>query len=299
MKHLPLQNPAYQHLLLAFQHWLTLLNYAPQTIHNSPIKLQEFFHWLETRHITSIREVTHKTIHAYFAYLQSRPSRRRPGGLTLNGLKSHLVVLRCFARYLRETEQESFEVDIRLSRTVTQAKVILSREEVQQLYQSTTSDMLGLRDKAMLSIYYGCGLRRSEGVALDVGDLLLNKGLLLVRKGKNYQERYVPISERVQEHLQDYLAYARPMLLKAPRPALLLTVTGQRLEGYMMTERLKVLRLKAALHKPATLHSLRHSIATHLLQSGMSLEHIRRFLGHRSLVSTQIYTHTAHESRSL
>lgn len=300
MKQLPLHNPAHERIIIAFAHWLQLLNYEPSTVSGSPSRVQEFLHWLEEHQLTTLQQVNRKTIAAYFVYLQHRPSRRKStsgGRLSVNYLKSHLKALRQLARYLQETEQDSFAVDIRLPGSVMQPKVILTKEEVQRLYASSGTDLLGLRDQAMLSIYYGCGLRRSEGVSLNVEDVILNKGLLLVKKGKNYSQRYVPMSEQVQEHLQTYREEVRPVLLSESKstPVLFLGITGNPLTGAMMHERFRALLGKADITKAASLHSLRHSIATHLLQSGMALDHIRRFLGHRSLSSTQLYTHIAHE----
>lgn len=296
MKHLPLQNPTHERVIAAFAHWLQLLNYEPSTVYGSPIRVREFCHWLEQYALLELHQVNRKTIAAYFAYLQTRPSRRKGGRLSVNAIKSHLKSLRQLSRYLQETEQHSFAVDIRLPGSVSQPKVILTKQEVEQLYRCCGSDVLGLRDQAMLGIYYGCGLRRSEGVSLNVEDVVVNKSLLLVRKGKNYSQRYVPMSDTVQQHLQTYLGEARPALLgKRPPPALLLGLSGQPLGGPTMRERFQSLLQRADITKPATLHSLRHSIATHLLQSGMPLDHIRRFLGHASLESTQIYTHIAHE----
>jgi site-specific recombinase XerD len=300
MKHLPLHNPTHERIIAAFAHWLQLLNYEPSTVYGSPIRVREFFHWLEEYALIGLEQVNRKTIAAYFDYLQHRPSQRKGGRLSVNYLKSHLKTLRQLARYLQETEQGSFAVDIRLPGSVAQPKVILTKEEVYQLYRSTHADVLGLRDRAILSVYYGCGLRRNEGVSLTVDDVVLSKGLLLVRKGKNYQQRYVPMSDTVQQHLQTYLQEARPVLLgKKNTPVLFLGISGQPLAGPVMRERFQRLLQRADINKPATLHSLRHAIATHLLQSGMALDHIRRFLGHRSLESTQIYTHIVHEQTKL
>jgi site-specific recombinase XerD len=173
-------------------------------------------------------------------------------------------------------------------------KTIFSKEEIKALQMACGSDVLGMRDKAMISIYYGCGLRRNEGLNLDVNDILFNKNLVYVRKGKNYKERYVPMTEGVKEELQNYVDYARAVLMKSPVKALFLTVRGNRLGSNAMADRLQILKDKAEINKEAGLHALRHSIATHLLQSGMELDKIKRFLGHSSLESTQIYTHLKH-----
>jgi integrase/recombinase XerD len=221
---------------------------------------------------------------------------RKNGKLSKNYLRTHITALRKLARYLRETERESFEVDIQLQGRARSVKTIFTKSEIKVLYNACDGDILGIRDRAMLAVYYGCGLRRNEGVNLDTGDILPGKNLLFVRKGKNYKERYVPLTEAVKEDILNYLDFARPILIKKQTSALFLNSRGDRITTSMLAERFKKLKCKAGIEKVASLHTLRHSIATHLLQSGMKLAQIKRFLGHTSLESTQIYTHIVNET---
>lgn len=299
MKQLEVQHPGYRRLRASFTEWLQLLNFESSTLYYSPVRLAEFFSWLEINNITEIHQVTRKTIAEYFDYLKTRQHQRKGGKLSKNYLRTHLQTLRKFSRYLRETEQESFAVDYQIKGTARHVKTVLTRGEIKQLYQSTGQGLLGLRDRAMLAIYYGCGLRKSEGRQLDSSDVLWEKHLLYVRKGKHYKERYVPITERVREDLQDYFYGSRPAFPNAGNPAFFLSQQGKRLSGCILSHRFKSLLERAGIDKPAGLHTLRHSIATHLLQSGMKLEQISRFLGHSSLASTQIYTQVIHEESNL
>jgi integrase/recombinase XerD len=163
--------------------------------------------------------------------------------------------------------------------------------------------VLGLRDKVMLDIFYACALRRNESVHLDVSDIDFKGKLIYVRKGKNYKERYVPANETILQHIRDYLDHGRPFLQKKDKtPALFISDKGYRTQGQSLLIRLLKLARLARIGKRTCLSgrqvglpTLRHSIATHLLQSGMKLHHIARFLGHDSLESTQIYTHIVHE----
>jgi integrase/recombinase XerD len=198
------------------------------------------------------------------------------------------------ARYLADSGQESFEVRLKLKAEGSKPKAVLTQKETAKLYEATKEDRLGLRDRAMLALYYGCGLRKNEGLAMNQNDILLEKELVYVRKGKGYKERYVPLSGSNKTDIENYLNYSRPYLLNDKKEnALLLNVNGKRLKTVF--ERIQKLKAEAKINKPIGSHTLRHSIATHLLQSGMKLEHIQRFLGHSSLESTQIYTHIANE----
>ncbi len=291
MQKLTIRTPEYIRLETAFRKWLQTLNFEPTTIRDNPLRVRELLSWLENRGVNSIAEVTKPMVLEYFDYLKERKHQNRSGKLSRNTLRTHQQTLRRFTRYLRETGQDSFEVDIQLQGSTRNVKTIFTQAEIKALQNACDSDVLGMRDKAMLAVYYGCGLRRNEGLNLDVNDILFSKNLVYVRKGKNYKERYVPMAEGVKEELQSYVDYARPTLMQSPAKALFLTVKGNRLGSNGMAERLQILKEKAELDKEAGLHALRHSIATHLLQSGMELDKIKRFLGHSSLESTQIYTH--------
>jgi len=285
----------FRRLKQAFADWLRLLNFEPSTLKYAPRMIQEFLYWLESNGITDIASITRPTITKYFDYLLQRRNQTKGGRLSKNSLRTHLTNLRRFARYLRESGQGSFDISIQIKGKLHNTRKIFTKAEITALYEATGSDILGLRDKAMLAVYYGCGLRRSEGLNLDVKDVLFDRNLLYVRKGKNYKERYVPMTAGIREDLKNYIECARPIMLKRPTHALFIGTEGTRIVGTTMLSRLHQLKEKAGIDKDAALHSLRHSIATHLLQSGMGLEKIKQFLGHGSLESTQIYTHIAHE----
>ena len=291
MQKLTTRTPEFIRLENAFQKWLRTLNFEPTTVNYNPVRVREFLYWLEKLGIIAITEITKPDIFKYFDYLKERKNQTKNGKLSKNTLRTHQQSLRRFARYLRETGQDSFEVDIQLQGSPRNIKAIFTKGEIKALQNACDGDVLGMRDRAMLAVYYGCGLRRNEGLNLDASDILFDKSLVYVRKGKNYKERYVPMADGVKEELQNYVDFARPALVVSPTKALFLGVKGDRLGSNAMAERLQGLKRKAEIDKEAGLHALRHSIATHLLQSGMELEKIRQFLGHGSLESTQIYTH--------
>lgn len=291
-----IKTATYKNLEQAFTEWLKLLNFEPSTLKYAPLKAREFFYWLEENQLMEIAAVTKPVMENYFTYLKTRQNKKKGGKLSKNYLRSHLTALRKLARYLRESGQNSFEVDIKLPGPVQNNITIFTKEEIKAMYHACDNETMGLRNRAMLSIYYGCGLRRNEGVNIDVNDIHFDKNMVYVRKGKNYKERFVPMSPGVRDDLKNYVDYARPVLIKTATKALFLNQYGNRLSGKGMIDRLQLLKKKAEINKEAGLHALRHSIATHLLQSGMELEKIKQFLGHSSLTSTQIYTHIAYEA---
>ena len=271
------------------------MNYAESSGDRGANKVREFFDWVMIeRKIEAIEGITDEVVRSYFEYLKNRISERTGQGLSLNYIRTYQVELKRFSRYLSETNQGHIEVSIELkSKGNPKRQVeIFTKEQIEKLYDTCEDDLLGIRDRAMLSVYYGCGLRRHEGVSLEVRDVQFNRSILHVRKGKNYKERYVPMVGRVRNDLSDYIKYGRPMLENNKTGnGLFVSYRGGGVGGTMMGIRFKKLKTKANINHEGSLHALRHSIATHLLEAGMTLENIARFLGHKSLESTQIYTH--------
>ena len=293
MLKLRLKTTAYKLLEQSFREWLQALGYTKETAYYSPIYVRGFLHFLELGNHTEIKEISVNHVKDYFDYLSCRKNQRKDGLLSINYLKNNLGGIKRFSKYLRETKQINLETEIQLPKPENFSKTILTKEEIKQLYQSTDESLLGYRDRAMLSIYYGCGLRKNEGVELKVNDILFEKELIHVKKGKNYKERFVPMSPSVKMNLENYIYYSRAILLQEPAKteALFVNFRGQKMTGSGIYTRMKQISKKSGITKEIGLHSLRHSIATHLLQNGMKLEFISQFLGHCSLETTQIYAH--------
>jgi integrase/recombinase XerD len=291
-----LYNPLYIRLQAGFTGWLRILNFEPSSPRDMPKMLTEFLIYLQDHNCHRPHDIRQEHLKQYMEHLHERPSKTREGAISLNYIRKHLQVIRKFSRYLTESGQESFTVKLRIKGRSTNVKCILNMAEISSLYEAVKDDTLGLRDKAILALYYGCGLRKNEGANINVKDILLDKELVYVRKGKGYKERYVPLAGTGKADLENYILYGRPLLATDKKEdALLLNVNGTRLSGHTAYERLQKLKAIAKIKKPAGLHTLRHSIASHLLHSGMALEQIQRFLGHSSMESTQIYTHLKHE----
>ena len=178
------------------------------------------------------------------------------------------------------------------ARTKSPERETLTRTEIESLYAATES----LRDKAMLSLLYGCGLRRSEAEKLNIQDVSFRTGLLYIREGKGKKRRVIPMSKKVNDDLKNYFFeernnYIKMTSSKDTEQAFMLSAKGNRLCGEAFNSNLKRLLKTAGITKPISLHHLRHSIATHLLENGLSMEKVSEFLGHEQLDATQIYTH--------
>ena len=312
MKKLKLKNPSYEYLEKAYREWLDILGYSAMSVYNLPHLVREFFHYLEQHGKTHITQLQTKDYQNYFQHISSRANQRRGGGLSNNYLNKHIQAIEKLIEFLNHKGTQNIPaLSLRQLKLNAREITYLTIEEITQLYQTVEKSQqesptlkyqaLFARDKAMLTVYYSCGLRKNEGVHLELNDINLNTRRLHVRKGKNYKERLVPLSKTSAQHLQDYIYDHRPVLLKDKRESrLFIGYSGKPMQGQALYRRFKLLLLAVEnptlQQKELGLHSLRHSIATHLLQAGMTLQKIQRFLGHSSLESTQIYTHLVDRS---
>ncbi len=173
---------------------------------------------------------------------------------------------------------------------------VLSAEEVKRLIEAPTlDDTLAFRDRAMLELAYGAGLRVSEWISLGIRDLLLEDHLVRVF-GKGSKERLVPIGRSAIGAIAIYLRELRPALEKGEgKGTLFLSTRGKPLSRMGAWKILRKYVQRAGIVKTVSPHTLRHSFATHLLEGGADLRAVQELLGHASLSTTQVYTHTSVE----
>jgi len=300
MKALKVKNRRYETLRQGFKEWLITLGYSDQMVYNHPVYLIEFLCYLEARNIQDIEVAPSGIVKEYFEYLQVRKNKRRAGTLSNTSVNSRIYAVEKFSEYLIKDLGVFLPATIKKLPPNTKPIVVLSQAEIEVLYRSTGSDYLGIRDRAMLSLLYGCGLRSKEVINLDVSDVIFDKNLLYIRQTKNKYERLVPMTQNIKNDLENYLLYSRSYLVrkKPNERSFMVSRRSNRPYGDALRHRLRKLLKMTGISeykKGVSLHTLRHSIGTHLLQKGMKLDDIRQFLGHLSLESTQIYTHIVHE----
>lgn len=295
MKTNELQNGAYKNLLTQFERHLQVLNYAKTTVEGAINATKDYLSYLEENQIQLIQTATTE-IRNYFTFLEKRTNKKTGSGLSNAYLLKYRYGLSLFYEFLQLTQNEKYSNPVfPMIKNVKAIPKVLTKEEIQKLFAVCDESLLGKRNKALLAIYYGCGLRRQEGVYLNVEDIDLEKGSLFIAKSKTHRQRNVPLNSTIQKIVEDYLFNVREKLISKEQahPAFLVTEQGNRLSKDSVSYLLQKLLTQAKIKTKASPHTLRHSIATHLLQSGMKLESISLFLGHRSLDSTQLYTHLA------
>ena len=169
-------------------------------------------------------------------------------------------------------------------------EILTSREVDLFLEQPQCVDAKGFRDHAMLELLYATGIRVSELIGLDVGDVSLHGGF--IRCSSRGKERIIPLYAKAVKALSDYMKSIRPQLVLNPREtALFVNMSGERMSRQGFWKIMKYYQEKAQIDKDITPHTLRHSFAAHLLENGADLHSIQEMLGHADISSTQIYSH--------
>ncbi|TYO99704.1 tyrosine recombinase XerD subunit [Geothermobacter ehrlichii] len=253
--------------------------------------LAQYLEFLEQDGITTLAAIRSAHVLGYLARLRKR-------GLSARSRARKLVSLRQFHRYL---VQEGLTADdptarIEAPKNLPPLPKSLTQDEVERLLASPVGDEpLALRDRAMLEVLYATGLRVSELVSLELGQLQLDAGFLRAF-GKGSKQRIVPLGEPATEALIRYLAEGRPCLVGDRRQEkVFLNRSGLGLTRQGFWKMMKRRAAMAGITKNITPHTLRHSFATHLLDNGADLRSVQTMLGHADISTTQIYTHVSRE----
>lgn len=259
-----------------FKKWLTFKRYSPNTIKTYSDALYVFMNFFKEKDISQLNN--NDVVFFVNEYILKQKLSFSYQNQIINAIKL----------YFREIRKSKIEVDA-LQRPRRQHKLpnVLSKEEIKAILLAPAN----LKHRAMLSLIYACGLRRSELLNLKITDVDSKRHMLIIRNSKGYKDRQVPISDKTIEMLREYY--------KAYKPKIWLFEGQKSGEKYSEESLAKVLKHavnKANIRKPVTLHWLRHSYATHLLEAGTDLRYIQELLGHKSSKTTEIYTHVSQNS---
>ena len=276
---------------------LEVRNYSEYTVRGRAGHIQFFLEWLKERGITEPVEVTRPVLERYQRHLfYSRKKNGEP--LSFSSQHARLVPLRVWFRWMTRQNHilhnPASEIDLpRLGRSLP--KVILSAQEVEQIMTlCDVEEPIGLRDRALLEVLYSTGMRRLEIVRLKLYDLQLDRGLILVNRGKGSKDRYVPIGARAAAWLEKYMREGRPQLVSEPDDfTVFLTAQGEPFSRDHLTFVVRGRIEDAKLGKGGACHLFRHTMATLMHENGADIRHIQALLGHEDIRTTQIYTQVA------
>ncbi len=262
----------------------TLSAYSPNTKVAYRRDLVQFLDYLGKQNITEWRSIDNQSIRSFVAA-------RHRAGKGSRTLARMLSSLRALFAYL--IERRCIDIDpaqeVRAPKQARKLPTVLDVDQTGKLLAPKPQGFLGLRDLAMWELMYSSGLRVSELVNLDAGDLDMDAGELRVL-GKGRKERIVPVGRIALEAVARWLQQRGPFL-KADVVALFISRRGTRLSTRSVQKRLHRWALEQGLDTAVHPHMLRHSFATHLLESSGDLRAVQELLGHSNISTTQVYTH--------
>lgn len=281
-------------LIDQWQERLAQRNYSPRTLEAHKWALRAFLQWAEDRDLKTPEAITKPILEGFQRWLYHYRQRNgRP--LAVETQRSRLSAIQRFFAHLCKTNRLTANPAADLELPRKQRRRLpkgLTREEVAAvLAVPDTSDLLGIRDRAMLETLYATAIRRSELVNLDLSDLDRAGGTLHIRQGKGDKDRVVPVGGRALQWLERYLEHTRPRLqMDAQEPALFLSGYGQRLNASYLGNWVRKTVEAAQVSRVGSCHLFRHSCATHMLENGCDSRLIQQLLGHASAETTAIYT---------
>ncbi|RTZ00917.1 tyrosine-type recombinase/integrase [Flavobacterium franklandianum] len=267
-----------------FRRELLNLGYCKNVVVNYPKYAQNILDYIKE----IPQKINDQHIKKYYQYLKEKPKRNGIGTISESHIYSQLLAIKLYFEYLERTKTiKRNPYNLRIKQATKNERTVFTQEEIQILYKTCQNSV----EKTILHLCYGCGLRRNEVELLDLKDVNFEQKLLFVRKGKGKKRRVIPLTEAIVKDLKVY-CITTEIIRNNNEESFLININGSKMRGnniYNLFKRI-LKRSQNIQHENYCLHSLRHSIATHLLENEMSIEMVRDFLGHTQLGTTQIYT---------
>jgi len=298
MKHLIINSPAFKQVLQEFADWLLILNYSTSMVEAYPNCINEMLHFLEKKGINKVEKIKPKHLQEFITVFKSRPN-KNGGKLSAAYINYMIKAINKFSAYLSVTKQGNIQIELNRETEIQKERDIITIPEIKALFNSINDNYpLGERDKAILAILYGAGLRKHELETLNIEDISFTNQTIHVKHGKGNKERLIPVTKFILNIINKYIIGCRSthiQIAAKTSSALFIDIHGNRMNEYayysIIENMIKKSEISTLQKKHISLHTFRHSIATHFMLEGMDIYLVSKFLGHNSLNSTMIYTH--------
>ena len=248
--------------------------------------IRKYCDYLEIHTEETIVSASEDDVHEYIDYL-------RASGKSIATVSRNIASLKCLYTHLCIKQIVKVNPAMKLvpDKGAQKLPQILTNKEVELLLdQPQCIDAKGYRDKAMLELLYATGIRVTELIDLNIGDVNLNAGV--VRCQSRNRERFIPLYPAAVKAVSEYITLVRPQMIATPdEQSLFVNVSGERMSRQGFWKIIKFYQKKAGIEKDITPHTLRHSFAAHLLENGADIHAIQEMLGHADISSTQVYSH--------
>jgi integrase/recombinase XerD len=286
----------YQKEAQDYRNYMITLGYSYQTQNSRYLFLKEFFAFLESLGIYQLQHITAVEIVAFQEYLNFKRNPKTGEFIKKSSVYERMRLIQMYLGYVQDLGKIKMNPSSHLKFVFVNDKserIIFSQSQITELIKASKT----AQERALIMIAYGCGLRVSELVALREDDIRLSENVLIVQKGKNNKRRLIPITDKLRDEIQAYLQ--REDKPKVNFKELFINNANTPMQHNTANTYFKKLLKRTAFGCDFTkvqlnligIHTLRHSIATHLIENGMKLEQVQIFLGHSYIESTEIYTH--------
>lgn len=277
------------------EEYFRLHNYSKRTFKSYIRNLQKFNIYLkDTFDLTDFRDVTSNHLYQFIEYLSKKPTRtgHKRKTTTINLM---ILSIKSIFKILEQEETILFNPLINITTIKCKKTIrdkILTHEEIEKvLCASDLSTNIGVRNRAILEVLYGTGIRAGELLNLKMNDFLINEKMLHIQHGKGNKDRIIPLGDKTFSILLQYVKIARKKLLKRKRiNVLFISKKNKALTHDGLRSILKGIKQKIDIQKSISPHVIRHTYATHLLNNGADIRMIQHLLGHSTIKSTQVYT---------
>jgi integrase/recombinase XerD len=279
----------------AFLEWCRVHNYSDCTTANLHRYIKGFIEWADLRGVNRPNEVTRAILERYQRWLfQYRKANGDP--LTFSTQTCYLAPLRSWFKWLAKQNHILFnpasELELPKQHQLVPGNILTAKEAELVLAQPNVASVVGLRDRAILEVFYSTGMRRLEVAALGIYDIDRERGTVHIHLGKGRKDRVVPIGDRALQWVERYRLEARPRLIVSgmPTDVLFLTQAGEPIPLDRLTALVQQYVETTDIGKHGSCHMFRHTCATLMLENGCDLRYIQMMLGHANLNTTEIYT---------
>lgn len=274
-------------LKLYQKHLEQSMSYTSGSIDSYCNDLQDYTDFLcKNYSIENPDQITHQHIRNYLARLKRKDH-------TPSSVGRKMSAIRSFHKFLLQQDliERNVSIEVSLPKRTSKPPFVLSVEEIDALLLACDQDNpLDLRNRAMIEVLYGCGLRISELLTLRLRDLHLNMGFINIH-GNNKKERLIPIGFEAAYALKQYIDKGRVHINKTKEDIVFVNTRGYELSRVGFFKTLKQIALKAGIASPISPQTLRHTFAFHMLENGVELKVLQDLLGHEDISSTYIYKH--------
>lgn len=291
-----MDNLSYKKVLYLFESYMKEMNWSGKTIKSYIFRLNYFFDFLKEKKIDDMKKITKEDIKEYADYLCTVKGKCTQKKLKTSTRGAYLKTVKRLFRFLLRCDyilkDVTSGVDLKDNALKEFPEYLTEKQAEDLLKQPDTGTILGFRDRTILEVFYGTGLRKSELRNLKLCDVNFDEQVLFINQGKGLKDRIIPFGDVAGYYLKKYISGPRKelLLLDYRENILFLSYQGKKLSDNAINKILNKYMRKLKIKKRITVHSLRHSFAVHMLKNGTDIRYIQEMLGHSSFHTSYQYT---------